>query len=233
MYEETKAGLEEAQVQVKHASKTIMETNRSVLRNYLKAAFELQRAGLETLEALQKGAEELTFNVVDRAEEMQDKAVKGAETRLRESAQRLRDARERAQANLGEGRDDVEENSSKLESRLRDGAEIATKVAKVIETRIETMLSELLDMGRRELEEIEDRIDALVDRLDAELEDQVHPITNYDEKNVDEVTGELKNLDEMQLRTVRAYEVSNKNRITVLRAVDEQMADLAQTEPVN
>ncbi|MGH2543187.1 MAG: hypothetical protein ACRDIB_10330, partial [Ardenticatenaceae bacterium] len=41
---------------------------------------------------------------------------------------------------------------------------------------------------------------------------------------VDEVMNALAGLDEMQLRTVRAYEVNHKNRVTVLRAIDEQLA---------
>lgn len=83
-------------------------------------------------------------------------------------------------------------------------------------------------MGRRELSDVEERIEALVERLDAELEEQVHPVADYDDKNVEEVIDALKGLDEMQLRTVRAYEVGHKNRITLLRTIDEKLADLAE-----
>lgn len=235
MYEETKAGLEEAQEQAKSAGKVIVDTNRSALRSYLRAAFQLQRAGLEALEALQRGTEELTFNLVDRAEEVQTKATREAESRMRDSIERLREVREksgeslrettdRLQSRFREEKDDLEDVGEKGESRLRDGAEIAVKVAKVIETRIETMLSELIEMGRREMSEIEERIDALVDRLDEELEEEIHPIASYDEKSAEEIIAELRDLDLMQLRIVRAYEVRNKNRVTVLRAVDEKLA---------
>jgi signal transduction histidine kinase len=248
MYDETKIKLDNAQTLASNATRTLRQTNRSMLRSYLKAAFELQRAGLEAVEALQEGAEELTFSVLDRTEEMQDRAMQQAQTRMRESVEQLRevrertteavrennewlrDARHRLEDRLREGRGEMEEAGDRTESRVRDGAEIALKVARVIETRVETMLSELIDASRREVNEIDDRVDAMLNRLDVELEEQIHPIPNYDDKNVEEVMGALDGLDEMQLRTVRAYEVSHKNRITVLRAVDERLADQMQAE---
>lgn len=228
MYDETKTGLNEAQEQAVQAAQTIRTTNRSALRSYLRAAFDFQRAGLEALDALQRGAEELTFGLVDRAENVSDRATSTAEERLRESIDRLQAARERVQGRLEEQAGELEENGEQTTGRLRDGAEIAMKVAKVLETRIETMVTELIEMGRREIGEIEERVDALVDRLDAELEEEIHPIADYDQKTVEEITSELDSLDEMQLRTVRAYEVTNKNRVTLLRAIDEQLADLEQ-----
>jgi hypothetical protein len=224
MYEETKNGLEEAQTLANRARETIMDTNRTAVRNYLRAAFSLQRAGLEAIEALQRGAEELTFTLLDRAEDTQSRAGREAEARLRESAERLRSLRERLQERYREERAEMGEAGERTESRLRESAEIGMKVARVIETRIETMLTELLDLGRRELEEIEERIDDLVERLDRELEEEIHPVPNYDDKTVDEVVASLDGLDEMQLRTVRAYEVNHKNRVTVLRGVDERLA---------
>ncbi len=180
MYENSKNGLDEAQTHLKEAGKTIRETNRSALRNYLRAAFGLQRAGLEAIEALQRGAEELTFNVLDRAEEAQERTMEQAEARLRANVERLMEARERIQARLGEERGDAEEAGSLAETRLREGAAIGVKVLKVLETRVETMLTELVDMGRRELNEVEDRIDAIVQRLDHELDEEIHPIVGYD-----------------------------------------------------
>ena len=228
MNEESRASLDRAQEDATEARNTIVDTSRTAIRNYLRAAFTLQRAGLETLEALQKSSEELTFTMLDRAEEVQGRAVQEAENQIRENIERLRDARERVQDRFNSERDELEESGAKTEGRLRDSAEIAIKVARVLETRIETMLTELIDLGRREMSEIEERIDAMVERLDSELEEQVHPIVNYDEKNAEEVINSLKGLDEMQLRTVRAYEVNNKNRVTVLRAIDEKLADLQE-----
>jgi len=254
MYETTKQGLEEAQERAVQATKQLSETSRSAFRNYLKSAFQFQRAGLEAVEALQTGLEELTFEFVDRTEAAQEKVLKEAESRLRDGAERLREAREksvealhenneklqeareksvgnlrenveRLQGRLTEGRDEMEETSDKTESRFRDGAEIASKVMKVIETRIETALTELLEMGRRELNEVEERIEALVDRLDAELDNEIHPIAEYDEKTVEEVNAALSGLDPVQLRIVRAYEVNRKNRVTILRTIDEKLAE--------
>lgn len=118
----------------------------------------------------------------------------------------------------------MNESGERTENVIREGVEIGSKVLKVLELRIETMLTELMDMGRREMGEVEERINSLVSRLDRELEDEIRPIANYDEKTVDEITGELDDLDGMQLRTIRAHEVNNKNRVTILRAIDEQLA---------
>lgn len=225
MTNETKNGLQEAQDKAREARATVRETNRNAVRNYLRAAFSLQRAGLEALDALQHAAEELAFNTLDRVEQAQDRYESEAAERLQARAEQLREARARVQRRIREEAGDVEEAGDRTESRVRESAEIGLKVLKVLETRIETMLTELVDMGRRELNEIEDRIDELVERLDTELEEEIHPIPGYDELNVEEVTAALPRLDEMQLRTVRAYEVNHSNRVTVLRAIDEQLAE--------
>ncbi len=224
MYEQTKEGLGEARARAREATTTLRNTNRTALRNYLTAAFTLQRAGIEAVDALQRGAEELTFNLLDRGEGTQQKMMDEAELRLRESATRLREARARIQARLREEQGELEEGGERAEGRLREGAEIAIKVARVMESRVETMLTELLDLGRRELNEIEERVESLVDRLDRELEEEIHPIPSYDDRTAEEIIAAFDGLDAMQLRTVRAYEVNHKNRVTVLRAVDETLA---------
>lgn len=223
--------LEEAQGTAIEAGKAIGETSRSAMRSYLRAAFNLQRAGLEALEALQKGSENLTYSMLDRAEEMQSRAMHQAEQRLDESVVRLKDARSRIQSRLQEERGELEESGERTEGMLREGVEIGSKVLKVLEMRVETMLTELLDMGRRELGEVEERIEALVNRLDRELEEEIRPIANYDEKNVDEITSELADLDSMQLSTIRTYEVNHKNRVTILRAIDEKLAERDELSP--
>jgi len=50
------------------------------------------------------------------------------------------------------------------------------------------------------------------------------PIADYDALNVKQVITKLAALNADQLRAVRAYEVAHKNRVTVLRAVDEHLA---------
>ena len=50
------------------------------------------------------------------------------------------------------------------------------------------------------------------------------PIDDYDELNVRKVADALDTLDAWQLTRVRAYEVENKNRKTVLGAIDRRLA---------
>jgi hypothetical protein len=236
MYEASKTGLETAQKQVKQATQTIRKTNRSALHSYLQAAFQFQRAGIESISALQRGAEEATFILLERAEEAQDKAIEDAEARWQKNSQRLRDMRqkgsstvrergEQLQTRLREQQSELEEAAKQTEIRLRDGSEIAMKVVKVIETRFESMFSEFMDMSGRQLRHLEERVDTLIQRVDGELEQELHPIPDYESKDVQEVIEALDALDQRQLRTLRAYEVRQKNRITVLRSIDEKLAE--------
>ncbi len=46
------------------------------------------------------------------------------------------------------------------------------------------------------------------------------PIADYDDLNVKQVSEALEGLNEYELEKVRRYEVANKDRVTVLRAID-------------
>lgn len=243
MYSATMAGLEQVQAQAKESSKTIRDTNRTALRAYLQAAFELQRAGLEAVNALQKGLEELTFNTVDRVEAAQDKAAADAEARLQQNVQQLREVSQRSSQILHENgertrqtveqvRTSVSQQQSNLQefaqvraTRVREGTEIGLKVAQVIEKRVETMLADLLQMGHRGLADVDTRIEQMMERIDSQLAEEIQPIANYDELNVDEIISQLDPLDAIELRAIRKHETSHKNRVTILRAVDQKLAE--------
>jgi hypothetical protein len=47
------------------------------------------------------------------------------------------------------------------------------------------------------------------------------PIDGYDDKSVEEVVPFLDDLDEEQLAIVEAYEIANKNRVTLLEAIED------------
>ncbi len=243
MYTATMAGLGQVQAQAKESAKTIRDTNRKSLRAYLQAAFELQRAGLEAVNALQKGLEELTFNVVERVENTQDKAAADAEARLQQNVQQLREVSqksrqilhengERTQQTVEQVRTRVTQQQSELQemaqvrvTRLREGTEIGVKVAQVIEKRVESMLGQLFETGQRQLQDVDARIEQIMQQVEEKLSEEIIPIANYDELNVDEIINLLGPLDGIELRAIRKYEMANKNRVTVLRAIDQKLAE--------
>jgi gas vesicle protein len=53
------------------------------------------------------------------------------------------------------------------------------------------------------------------------------PIVGYDEMNVGEVTSRLDGLSEAELRRVRNYEQGNKNRSTLVEAIDSRLTGSA------
>ncbi len=243
MYTATIAGLGQVQEQAKESGKTIRDTNRTALRAYLQAAFELQRAGLQAVNALQKGLEELTFNTVDRVEAVQDKAAADAEARLQQNVQQLREVSQRSSQILHENSErasqtveqvrtrvsqqqsDLQELAQVRVTRLREGTEIGIKVAQVIEKRVETMLGSLFQTGQRQLQDVDARIEQIMEQMDSQFSEKIQPITNYDELNADEIISQLAPLDTIDLRVIRKQETANKNRVTVLRAIDQKLAE--------
>lgn len=243
MYSATVTSLEQVQAQAKESAKTIRDTNRKSLRAYLQAAFELQRAGLEAVNALQKGLEELTFNAVERVENAQDQAAADAEARLQQNVQQLREVSQKSSQILHENgertrqtveqvRTSVSQQQSNLQefaqvraTRVREGSEIGVKVAQVIEKRVETMLGNLFEIGQRQLQDVDARIEQMMQQIEGKLSEDVPFMANYDELNVDEIISLLRPLDAVELRMVRKHEINHKNRVTVLRAIDQKLAE--------
>ena len=231
--EKTTIGLQEAEERARSAVKTIRDTRRSAVRSYLGAAFELQRASLHALGVLNDEVEELGFTLLERAEKAEDRALKEAEARHRKNAERWRERNERwckgskrAKERFQEKKDKAEEARHRGEMRLRDGAKLGFTMMKVIGRRVDTMLGDFVEVRRREWEDMEGRIDGMLDRIENERQKsaEIPPFPNYNTMSVEEVVRELAALDAMQLRTVRGYEVRHQNRIDVLRAIDEMLA---------
>ena len=59
--------------------------------------------------------------------------------------------------------------------------------------------------------------------VESEVTEGGFPISGYDELNVEEVGKELENLSAQELREVRGYEKSNKNRETVIGQIDRKL----------
>ena len=59
--------------------------------------------------------------------------------------------------------------------------------------------------------------------VESEVTEGGFPISGYDELNVEEVGKELESLSAQELREVRGYEKSNKNRETVIGQIDRKL----------
>jgi hypothetical protein len=77
-----------------------------------------------------------------------------------------------------------------------------------------------------------DRVEELVKTVDGRLQGWLAgaaahaatPIEGYDDLSAKAVVAELADLDAATLQAVRAYEVANKNRVTVIREIDAKLA---------
>jgi hypothetical protein len=209
------------------AQDKVAEDVQARLKDSIAQLQESREKGMETLNAnieRLREAREKGLDVVKENREKVNDLFDSSIDSLRDVGERLRANAQEVQSRLRLSRDELDEAGDLTESRVREAAEIALKVARVLEHRIESVIGELVELGRREWHEIESRVDSLVDRLDAELDDEITPIANYDDKTVEEVLTEIDGLDHVQLRVVRAHETNHKNRITVLRAIDEKLA---------
>jgi hypothetical protein len=65
--------------------------------------------------------------------------------------------------------------------------------------------------------------EAQVDAANAAAESVVFPISDYDDKNVDEISKHLSDLSVEELRLVRDYEERNKNRESLLEQMDRKI----------
>ena len=58
-----------------------------------------------------------------------------------------------------------------------------------------------------------------------DLEEFVVPFKGYDDMTAKELTAKLDGVSKKMLKTARAYEAGTKNRVTVLRHIDELLAE--------
>jgi ElaB/YqjD/DUF883 family membrane-anchored ribosome-binding protein len=56
------------------------------------------------------------------------------------------------------------------------------------------------------------------------------PLEGFDELSIKKIEPHLEGFNELDLRTLRAYEAKNKNRVTLLRKIDDQIEALADQD---
>lgn len=143
--------------------------------------------------------------------------------------------------------DKAEKRGEKMEQEFNDylakyqdqAADEAKKLRQRVEQQIDDVSKELHD-SRQSLEQEVEKILAKMNfpRFSASVDTEVvqvdievtsmEPIEGYDEMNVKEVTEALDGLDTEMLAAVRTYEVATKNRVTVLREIDERLAPVEE-----
>ena len=110
----------------------------------------------------------------------------------------------------------------------RSTEEPVQEVEAEVETRMEQVLERLGIPTRKQLVELEARLDKLNDKLAQTAATKAvvkakAPIDGYEELTVDDVEPLLPTLSPGELKALAAYEEKHKNRVTLLRAIDEQL----------
>lgn len=135
--------------------------------------------------------------------------------------------------------DKAEERGVEVEKLLN---EQMTEMRKRVESRVEEVKEEVTTRGEAMEKEVQKALDkvkpssingkrAEVDQIKIDVEVDMaaaQPIAGYDEMNVEEVRERLGLLDVAKLQEVRAYEAAHKNRVTVLREIDDELEARAQ-----
>jgi hypothetical protein len=110
----------------------------------------------------------------------------------------------------------------------------------VVAARIETLDGETLtrvrayEVAHKNRVTVLREIDAVMEKRAASIagEALLPPVDGYDALNVDEVLVRLPDMDARLLTQVRLYEATHKNRVTIIREIDDLFAARAQAEPV-
>jgi hypothetical protein len=127
------------------------------------------------------------------------------------------------------------ELNSAIADMRKEAAGEVRKVRESVETRVETVTKEVTSRGEAIEKEVQKAIDKVkptglngksmkIDQIRIDVEIGRESIfEGYDEMNADEVIEKVRTMDADMLLQTRAYEVARKNRVTVLRAIDEHL----------
>lgn len=197
---ETKVDLRKVQEQVEDGAKEASAYARKAERIYL----GLWGMAYDTSMDLMKTGKDF----LDKAEK---RGVK-VENELKERAAEMRK----------EATEEVRSLRKRVESQVDEvSKEVATR-GEAVEKEVQKAFDKVMPGGANgkhmEIDQIKIEVDVVTQS----------PIAGYDEMNVDEVGERLGLLDAPKLLEVRAYEVSHKNRVTVLRDIDAELEARAQ-----
>jgi hypothetical protein len=113
--------------------------------------------------------------------------------------------------------DQVKHRRSQLEDTLNDVTKEVQSAGKSVESRVQKTFSSL-KLGETKT--------VIVGDVKIEIPDL--PIPNYDELNAQALIDQLSSMDDAALTKLRDYEMAHKNRVTVLRDIEERLKDMAE-----
>jgi len=120
----------------------------------------------------------------------------------------------------------------RLKKRVPSSDEVNVIVPGYDEMTVTEILDQLKRLSMRELDIVRDyeynnlnRI-RIMRQIDREL-DEARIIPDYDELPVGAIVERLDHLSQQQLASIKDYEKSHRNRVTILRAIDRRMKQAA------
>ena len=145
-------------------------------------------------------------NAMESSTELLDKAEERGEEMVRELNEQLDKYQSQA----------VDE-AKKLRTRVEDQVEGVTKTInpEAIQQNMDKVLTRV-GINRSD-------VTATVIDVKSDLQEMVLPFQGYDELTVKELSEKLSGMGDEALKAVRAYEAGTKNRVTVLRQIDEML----------
>ena len=133
------------------------------------------------------------------------------------------------------GEEIVRDLNTQLDKASEQATGEAKKVVSMVNDQVDGVSSVVSDNTKsleQEVEKILSKVgfsrgdvSATVIEVAEDLEKLAEPFTGYSDMTVKEILEQLNGMDEDELRVVRAYEAGTKKRVTVLRDVDERLAE--------
>ena len=137
-----------------------------------------------------------------------------AEHRGEEMVRDLNDQLDRVQTQAGDQtkkvRNVVEEQVDTVSKTISANSEMMQKNANKVLSRVGISGADLAE-----------EVTSTVIEVKSDLEDLVVPFKGYDDMTAKELTAKLDSAGKKTLKTARAYEAGTKNRVTVLRHIDD------------
>jgi hypothetical protein len=159
--------------------------------------------------------------LVKNSMQLVDQAEERGETIVSELNHRAEELRSQANLQVLKWRDRVDqsiENATfEATEAMHNAEEMAEKAISRMSADKEGAAQELRIDGPMNIEI------TTVEKIEVTL---TEPVGGYDEMNVKEIAEQVQGWDATLLEDVRAYELTTKNRITVLRAIDERMESM-------
>lgn len=211
--------LRETQERVSDTVKQLREASRKAILAY---------AGLWAM------AFEEAQDILERGRKLVEEAEKRGEKLEKEVVEDVEETRKQLEQRLRKPLKPVEERVQKVRQRVTKRVERTESVAeKELEQQVERVLERLGIPSRERIVKLSQEIEELNRKLDAMLAARAaatpEPFIGYDEMTAKEIVAKLPELSVEQLKAVKAYEVLHQNRVTVLRAVEQELAAREET----